>query len=46
MSGTADRILTERHGAILVVTINRPEARNAFDAASSAAMEAAMGMLQ
>lgn len=45
MSSTADRILTERHGAILIVTINRPEARNAFDATSSAAMEAAMDML-
>ena len=36
-----DRILTERRGHVLVVTINRPEARNAFDARSSEALEAA-----
>jgi len=36
-----DRILTERRGHVLVVTINRPEARNAFDAASAQALEAA-----
>jgi len=34
------RILTERRGPVLVITINRPEARNAFDAASAEAMEA------
>jgi enoyl-CoA hydratase len=36
-----DRILTELRGHVLVVTINRPEARNAFDAASAKALEAA-----
>jgi enoyl-CoA hydratase len=36
-----ERILTERRGHVLVVTINRPEARNAFDAASAQALEAA-----
>jgi enoyl-CoA hydratase len=36
-----ERILTERRGHLLVVTINRPEARNAFDAASAQALEAA-----
>ncbi len=36
------RILTERRGPIFVVTINRPEAKNAFDATTSAAMNAAM----
>lgn len=40
-----NRILTERHGAVLLVTINRPEAKNAFDAKSSEAMEAAMDLL-
>ncbi len=39
------RILTERRGPILIVTINRPEAKNAFDQVSSEAMEAAMDML-
>ncbi len=39
------RILTERRGHILVVTINRPEARNAFDRASAEAMDAAMETL-
>jgi enoyl-CoA hydratase len=39
------RILTERRGPVLIVTINRPEARNAFDAASAEAMEAAMDRL-
>jgi enoyl-CoA hydratase len=36
-----ERILTERRGHVLVVTINRPEARNAFDAASAQALQAA-----
>ncbi|HSZ50207.1 MAG TPA: crotonase/enoyl-CoA hydratase family protein [Caulobacteraceae bacterium] len=36
-----ERILTERRGHVLVVTINRPEARNAFDAESAQALEAA-----
>lgn len=44
MSAT-DRILTERKGHVLVITINRPEARNAFDGASATAMEAAVEML-
>jgi enoyl-CoA hydratase len=39
------RILTERRGALLVITINRPEARNAFDRASAEAMDAAMETL-
>jgi enoyl-CoA hydratase len=39
------RILTERFGHVLVITINRPEARNAFDAASAEAMEAAVDRL-
>ncbi len=40
-----ERILTERRGNVLVITINRPEARNAFDAASAAGLEAAADML-
>ncbi len=40
-----DTILTERRGPILVVTIDRPEARNAFDSATSAQMNAAMDLL-
>jgi enoyl-CoA hydratase len=39
------RILTERRGHVLIITINRPQARNAFDAASAAAMEAAIDRL-
>jgi enoyl-CoA hydratase len=40
-----ERILTERRGHVLVITINRPEARNAFDAASSIALEGAVDRL-
>jgi len=40
-----DRILAERRGHVLVITINRPEARNAFDAASALALEAAADRL-
>jgi enoyl-CoA hydratase len=39
---SAERILTEARGHVLLVTINRPESRNAFDGATAAAMEAAM----
>ena len=39
------RILTERFGHVLLITINRPEARNAFDAACAGAMEAAVDRL-
>lgn len=45
MSGSSQRILTECRGPILIVTINRPEAKNAFDFESSEAMEAAMDLL-
>lgn len=38
-------ILTDRRGPILVVTISRPEAKNAFDSATSFAMNAAMDRL-
>lgn len=40
-----DTILTERRGPILIVTINRPQARNAFDSATSMQMNAAMDVL-
>jgi enoyl-CoA hydratase len=38
----SEPILAEARGHVLLVTINRPEARNAFDGATAAAMEAAM----
>ena len=41
----SQRILTERRGPILIVTVNRSEAKNAFDGESSLAMNAAMDML-
>ncbi len=41
----SQRILTEERGPILVVTVNRPEAKNAFDDESSLAMSDAMDML-
>ncbi len=41
----SERILTERRGHILVITINRPEARNAFDLISARAMHRAMDLL-
>src|SRR5260221_3685438 len=40
-----DRILTELKGHVLVITINRPEAKNAFDAISAKALEAAADRL-
>ncbi len=42
----SQRILTDRRGPILIVTVNRPEAKNAFDDESSHAMCAAMDMLE
>ncbi len=39
---SAELILTETRGHVLLVTINRPEARNSFDGATASAMEAAM----
>ncbi len=41
----SDRIKTERNGHILVITIDRPEARNAFDHISSQGMQEAMDLL-
>lgn len=45
MNESSERILTERRGPILIITINRPEARNAFDRETSNAMNAAMDLL-
>ena len=39
------RILTERRGHVLAITMNRPQARNAFDAASAMALEAVIDEL-
>jgi enoyl-CoA hydratase len=41
-----ERILTERRGHVFVITINRPEAKNAFDGASALALEAAVNALE
>lgn len=41
----ADEILTERQGRTLVITINRPDARNAFNLAVTTGLAAAMDEL-
>lgn len=45
-TGERPRIRTQTRGPILVVTIDRPEARNAFDVATTQQMEAAMDRLE
>lgn len=40
-----DEVLTERTGRVLVITINRPEVRNALDQAASHAVAAAVDLL-
>lgn len=40
-----DLVLTERRGHLLVITINRPEVRNAFDLATADAMSKAVDRL-
>jgi enoyl-CoA hydratase len=45
MTEGSEPILTERRDHILLVTINRPEARNAFDGACARALQAAMDTL-
>jgi enoyl-CoA hydratase len=42
VTGTADPILAERQGEILLLTINRPQRRNAFDRALAEAMSSAL----
>lgn len=46
MMSDEQRILTERRGSILLVTINRPQAKNAFDNLASRQMNAAMDLLE
>lgn len=41
----AESLLTEVHGNVLVMTVNRPEARNAMDRATSEALAAALDEL-
>jgi enoyl-CoA hydratase len=41
----SDVVLTERRGRILIITINRPEAKNSINAAASHALAAAMDQL-
>lgn len=40
-----DKVLTERRGPILVITLNRPEVKNACDSELAFAMNAAMDLL-
>jgi enoyl-CoA hydratase len=42
---TAEPVLTEQHGSTLLVTINRPQARNAIDRATAEAIAQAMDEL-
>jgi enoyl-CoA hydratase len=42
---TDDKVLVERRGAVLVITINRPDARNALDAAVARGVAAAVDEL-
>ncbi|MGB0875437.1 MAG: crotonase/enoyl-CoA hydratase family protein [Mycobacterium sp.] len=41
----SDEVLVERHGRVLVITINRPEVRNAFNLAVAKGLAAAMDEL-
>ncbi|MFF2082711.1 crotonase/enoyl-CoA hydratase family protein [Nocardia sp. NPDC058176] len=41
-----DKVLLERHDHVLVITINRPEARNAVDYATAVQIEEAMDLLE
>lgn len=45
MSNVADEVLVERQGDILVMTLNRPEVKNALDAATAHALAAAIDLL-
>ncbi|MGY4157975.1 enoyl-CoA hydratase [Bradyrhizobium sp. USDA 4461] len=45
MSDVSQRVLVERRGPLMIVTINRPEVKNAFDLETAKAMEAAMDVL-
>ena len=41
----SDEVLVERHGAVQVITINRPEARNALNGAVAAGVRDAVDEL-
>lgn len=45
MTNENPRVITERHGHILTITLNRPEAKNAFDQQQSHEMNEAMDLL-
>lgn len=45
MTDSTAAVLTERHGHVLVVTLNRPEVKNAGNGALAAQMNAAMDLL-
>jgi enoyl-CoA hydratase len=45
MTESEQRILLDRRGSILIITINRPDVRNAFDKVSGEAMQNAMDIL-
>ena len=40
-----DSVLVNRQGAVIVIAVNRPEARNAIDGATAAAIAAALDEL-
>ncbi|MGH3349633.1 MAG: crotonase/enoyl-CoA hydratase family protein [Nocardioides sp.] len=44
--GTAEPVLVERQGAVLVITLDRPEARNAIDLRTAEAIGAAIETLE
>jgi enoyl-CoA hydratase len=41
-----ERVLTERHGRVLLIRMNRPEKRNAVDAPMTAGLDAALNLLE
>ena len=45
MDGTTQKVTTERRGYALIITINRPGARNAVDLETAVQMEAAIDLL-
>ncbi|MEI7057774.1 crotonase/enoyl-CoA hydratase family protein [Nocardioides sp. CCNWLW239] len=45
-AGVAAPVLVERHGAVLVITLDRPEARNAIDLRTAEAIGAAIDTLE
>ncbi len=44
-SRPADKVIVDRHGAVLIITINRPEVRNAFDQETALGVAAAVDEL-